>query len=408
MGASPGDVQNIEARLGDYSNIYIFLGDSPIYPVGKAVTYIVDGSTKTYVETVKKGESCLSPLSFVPEKSGWQFVGWRSDTEANGDVLTKLLMDNEPITLYAVFKKAVTVVYHDYNIPSSTITKYRYYNNGNETNPVFTITQATISGWTTRGWSTSTAGDGYIIYGAINNIAISEDITLYSMYQQNVTLSYNGNGNTGGSTTAETKLRYYNGGSTAVVNPTFLVKTNGFVKSAYSFVRWRLNSVSGAAYAPNTTLTISSNSILYAEWTYVSAPFYIVQNDVCRQTLPWYYNTGSNIKANSFSTSGFSAGGGYPTIKAQYIDYEQNATFWAYSGSINTNGNKTLEITAVNPFGVFGFTINGVYKENTNWGTKATLTFDISSLSSFIIYVKNTTAAMSGDPYLMFNNIRLY
>lgn len=37
------------------------------------VIYHVDIG-KVYVETVKEGEDCLNPKTFVPEKEGWIFV----------------------------------------------------------------------------------------------------------------------------------------------------------------------------------------------------------------------------------------------------------------------------------------------------------------------------------------------
>lgn len=78
-----------------------------IYSAGNTVTYIVDGIS--YQEDVEEGASCLSPKTFTPSKSGWEFVGWRQqDTAANDSVLSNLIMENEPITLYAVFRQAVT------------------------------------------------------------------------------------------------------------------------------------------------------------------------------------------------------------------------------------------------------------------------------------------------------------
>jgi uncharacterized repeat protein (TIGR02543 family) len=82
----------------------IYIGSKKVYSLGAIVNYVIDGSDIRQ-EEIDGGESALSPKTFTPSKSGWTFIGWRSDTTANGTVLTsKIVEDDTPFTLYAVFR----------------------------------------------------------------------------------------------------------------------------------------------------------------------------------------------------------------------------------------------------------------------------------------------------------------
>ncbi len=316
-----------------------------IWSAGSTVTYVVDNNI-SYTEEVDSDASCLSPKTFTPSKAGWSFVGWREDRIASASVLGSKIMADSPVTLYAVFRQTVTVTWYNGSTTASTSTGYNYYNNGAAVNPsfaltqaslpgwtargwstgnaanggityqngaaftrgssvtlygmyqqavtvtfyngstaasgttgtryycpgsgkvlnpTFTLTQAGLSGWTARGWSTSTAANGGITYN--NGAAFTRDsnITLYGMYQQTITLSYNGNGASGGSTAAQSGTRYYNSNG-ATVNPSFTLRANGFARTNYSFAAWALGSAGGTQYKTGTSVTLTANTTFYAYW----------------------------------------------------------------------------------------------------------------------------------------------
>lgn len=162
----------------------MYLGSERIYPNAGMVTYHVDTNV-TYTEEVDIDESCLSPKTFTPQKSGYTFHGWRKDDTASSSVLSSEIMTGEDVTLYAVFKKTIT-------------------------------------------------------------------------------LSYNGNGNTGGSTASQSGTQYYNNGNAA--NPAFKLNANGFTRTNYGFVSWRMGSTSGTSYNAGDSVTLSSNTVFYASW----------------------------------------------------------------------------------------------------------------------------------------------
>ncbi len=424
-----------------------YKGAGLVYSSGSSVTYHVDTGI-TYREEINEGESCLSPKTFTPAKSGWEFAGWRQDTAAPaaGSVESSVPMGSSPVTLYAVFRKLITVTYYNNSTSASSTSRYRYYNNGNVVNPSFTLTQASsswtprgwstsnqgnagityangatftrdsditlyglyqqtvtvtyynnsttasattgtrywapagsinpsfalsqaaLSGWTARGWSTSngaTAGitynngasftrdsnitlygmyyqtitlttyngsssptahngtryycpgsgsvvnptftvsaaalsgwsfDGWstssvaaagIDYNSISGLSLATNITLYGRYSQIITLSYNGNGASGGSVAAQNSVRYWNSGN--VANPTFILRANGFSRSGYNFTAWALNG--GTQYGAGASVTLAASATMYAVWTAIPAtPFYLSSKDLT-------YTTSGNVES---------------------------------------------------------------------------------------------------------------
>lgn len=118
------------------------------------------------------------------------------------------------------------------------------------------------SGWTFVGWRKDTSADGSVIS---NEVMTGDDVTLYAVFRQTITLSYNGNGSTGGSTASQSGTRYYNNGN--VANPSFVLRNNGYTRTGYDFTNWRMGSSTGTAYNAGTSVTLSSNTTFYASWT---------------------------------------------------------------------------------------------------------------------------------------------
>lgn len=252
--------------IGDKAIEYIYIGDKLYYSAINAhtVTYYVDTDI-VYNEDVNKGDSCLSPTSFTPSKSGYVFVGWREDNIANSSVLSDKIMDNSEISLYAVFKKDITVTKYNGSSSATTETKQQYYNNSNVENPSFTLSQTAVSGWTVRGWSTSTAADASASVSNGGSVTLSDNATYYGLYQTTITLSYNGNGATSGSTAAQTGTRYWNSAGN-YGNPSFTLRSSGFAKTSYSFTKWAMGSASGTQYAAGVSVTLNANTVFYAIW----------------------------------------------------------------------------------------------------------------------------------------------
>lgn len=238
-----------------------------VFSAAQPVTYKVDSSV-SYKEDVNYGETCLSPKTFTPTKSGYTFVGWRDDNTATASVHSTKTMGDSPITLYAVFKKDITLTFVSYN-NTKTIHETMYYNNGNTDKPdVVTPNLAPYDNWTSRGWGsngvTAAGADVYKKSGdTISNV--TEDRIYYGLYLKEITLSYNGNGNTGGSVSSRTGNVTYNA-SGEILGATFELASNGFTKRSHTFQKWAKGSASGTQYAAGSSVTITESTKMYAVW----------------------------------------------------------------------------------------------------------------------------------------------
>lgn len=289
-----------------------------VWRAGADVTYCIDKG-QSDVSFILYGASTLNNKA---SKSGYEFVGWRKDTAAKADVLNDDIMQGNPETLYAVFRKAVVVNYYNGNATKQSKTDYIYYNNGNITYPKFTFSQSSLNGWTARGWSTSSEGNASVTYSVISNTEIKTDITLYGLYQKSVILSYDGNGASGGSTTSQSGIAYYNS-SGNILNPSFNLNNCGFSKNNNIFCGWTQGSTSGTLYQSGASVILSSNTVFYAKWQLSVIAFdytggiqlYTVPCNGTYQLEVWGAEGGSSYRGNGGGLGGYAKGNVYLTAE---------------------------------------------------------------------------------------------
>jgi len=90
-------------------------------------------------------------------------------------------------------------------------------------------------------------------------------VSIVNLAPTTVTLTYDGNGNTGGSAPVDTKSPYATGSTVTVLDAGTLVK------DGYTFTGWNtLANGTGTRYTPGATFVISADTTLYAQWTPVS------------------------------------------------------------------------------------------------------------------------------------------
>ena len=163
MSTTTYENTNVKIMSYDGKNVKKWIHDGVVvFLSGNIVTYYVD-SNNVKTEFINYGESCLTPISFVPTKDGYEFFGWKEDNSANADILSEKQMADAPITLYAVFKKTFTLSFaNNYASGGATnpVSGNRYYNNGNIVNPVVTLPADgyTRSGLTFIKWVLGTVG----------------------------------------------------------------------------------------------------------------------------------------------------------------------------------------------------------------------------------------------------------
>lgn len=224
------------------SNLYLLISVLTGFP-----KVIVGGPDKHSV-SVPVGHILVGQaVVFEPENG---MIGF----ELDGDVSYGAAGENE-VDVY-------TVTYDDNDATSGTVPA-----DSNSYLPATEITVKTNSGTLAKigysfgGWNTAANGSG-TTYAPGAKISASADITLYAVWVAEYTVTYNGNGNTGGAVPTD-DLTYNNGEAVTV-------KTNSgtLVKSGSTFSGWNTAANgSGITYPVGSVFTMgTANVTLYAIW----------------------------------------------------------------------------------------------------------------------------------------------
>ena len=122
----------------------IFVGEDRVYAAGVKVTYQID-TGYALERTVPDREDAIAAAP-PAALEGYTFVGWRQDDSAEKKVLSEYLISSEePVTLYAVFRKQMTIglMPNGGTLSESgakeNFTVYCYYNNGNSQSEPTTV-----------------------------------------------------------------------------------------------------------------------------------------------------------------------------------------------------------------------------------------------------------------------------
>ena len=165
----------------------IFVGEDRVYAAGVKVTYQID-TGYALERTVPDREDAIAAAP-PAALEGYTFVGWRQDDQAEKKVLSEFIISSEePVTLYAVFRKQMTVGLMpnggalSESGAAESFTAYCYYNNGNAqseptTVPASPYTRKNMSfcGWSIDSLSTPSYKPG-------EKGVFPADTTLYAMW----------------------------------------------------------------------------------------------------------------------------------------------------------------------------------------------------------------------------------
>ena len=226
------------------------------------------------------------------------------------------------------------------NSGGSAVQSYQYSTNGGTT-------------WTSAGTNTSVALTGtyaeatdYTVKVRANNYFFSGSttssdwgsVTFTGPARYNVT--YDGNGNTGGSVPTDT-ADYFSG-------DTVTTKTNSgsLTKTSYVFDGWNDNtSGTGTDYPTGGTFYIFGDATLYAKWVSVTAPSYVTVDATWSKD---YFHTDASfyqVPGGTVSVTASADGSPAPTYAYQW-QYRYTATYNDYSGA--TSSSWTI------PSGIYG------------------------------------------------------
>lgn len=224
-------------------------------------------------------------------RDGYTFTGWKraDNQQAYGDgqwVNNLTTQPNGIVTMVAQWSANEAHIRYNPNPPAGKTT------GGNGTpnwdghtgdTPAIGGNGWTIDGYTFAGWTTSPDGSG-TKYAPGASWTANGTLTLYAQWTPGqASLTYDGNGATGGKTDPQT------GKTDEKIN----VRDNGFTRDGYTFVTWNTQAdCKGNTVKPNSEWTLRGSSTLYACWAGVA------------QTLTYHGNgaTGGNTAAQSGKT----------------------------------------------------------------------------------------------------------
>ena len=322
-------------------------------------------------------------------KTGYSFTGWNTSGNGSGTAYaagsTFTMSTAANLILRAQWTLASYPVTYDGNgstagsVPVDGANPHVY----NTTVTVLANTGNLVRlGHTFAGWNTAADGSGtpYAATGAATFTMGPGSVALYAQWTVNsYTVTYSGNGNTGGSAPVDA-------GNPHAYNSTVTVPANtgSLVRTGYTFAGWNTAANGGGTpYAATGAATFTmgaGNATLYAQWaigsyavTYSgngntggSAPVDGASPHVYNTTVTVLANTGTlvrtglifagwNTAANGSGTpyaatgaATFLMGAGDLTLFAQWTTGNYTVT---YSGNGNTGGSAPVDGASPYPFG---------------------------------------------------------
>ena len=245
---------------------YAFTADQTLYAQWTAVvtSYTVSffGNSATGGTTPSQSASSSTALTLNGfTRTGYSFLGWNTNYGAG----TASYLDGQnyaftsSTSLYAIWVlQAVNQVTFNGNSSTSGTTD-------SQTASVNTVLNSNgflRTGYTFLRWNTAANGTG-VNYSPGYSYSFATSITLYAIWGQNLTISYDGNTSTSG--TAPTSQAYYVGGPNLTVSE----NTGSLAKTGYTLAGWNTAANgSGTSYALGAlNATFASNTTLYAQWT---------------------------------------------------------------------------------------------------------------------------------------------
>ena len=224
-------------------------------------------ATKTAMLVERNTNVDLTPAA---TKKDWDFVGWHTDKNATTK-LTSCTIGTADITLYAIYKKTLTLTCYSGNGSSETKTAV-VYNNGT-TGKVSLPAGESLSGYAFDGYVGTAGAFSGDVYQAGTEYALSADTSLYGLYTKTITVSYDANGGKG-SVAAQTLSRHANVSSSVAYEtaPTVSLSSGAALsRDGYQFKGWLKGSGTGTSVtAAGTSVTVEEDTTYYAKWEVVS------------------------------------------------------------------------------------------------------------------------------------------
>lgn len=271
-------------------------------PVNYTISYNANGGSLSGQKTSYNIETATFTLP-TPTRTGYTFTGW-TGTGLSG--LTKTVTVSKGSTgnrtYTAHFEKTVTATFKYYNNQIVTVT-------GKITDSATSVAvkapaaSGTPSGYTFRGWSTSSAANASVNAAASASVTISANMTYYASYSKNVTATFHY------CTLAADNYTYTNGAQkSAAASATQYLGYAGAVVNSNIAIPSAVTASHGGASAQNYVgVSKDTNSASTVTPTTAYTKYYAVYTE----PLKFYYYNGTNDTSTSVTRRMLSNGSTY-------------------------------------------------------------------------------------------------
>jgi len=227
------------------------------------VIFDANGGTGTMANQTASSPTALTTNAFT--RIGYIFAGWNTIAGGGGTAYANgaTYGFTTNVTLYAQWTATYTLTYSGNSNTSGTAPT-------DASSPYVSGTTVTVkantgtlarTGYTFAGWNTNSAGSGtdYAATGSVTFSMPAANTILYAKWTpNNNTITFDGNGATGGSM----------GNQTLATAATASLTTNAYTRTGYTFAGWATTAGGAVAYADGASYTMGTTNVtLYAKWT---------------------------------------------------------------------------------------------------------------------------------------------
>ena len=240
-------------------------GVSPTYTLSTNISPMVGGVVSRNPELTNYNEGTAVTIT-AAANPGFRFTGWSGASSLTNAEITLTMGSN--LTLTANFVAVYTLTTDALPVAGGSVKRSLNQTNYDEGTEV-TVTAEPNAGYKFIGWtgvpSGINASNAEITFGINSNLALVANFESIPTY----TVTYNGNGNTGGTAPTDDYSPYLQNTTVTILGKGNLEKTN------YNFNGWNTAADgSGTNYAPGDRFSITENITLFARWTLATIPTY--------------------------------------------------------------------------------------------------------------------------------------
>ncbi|MFY9283973.1 MAG: InlB B-repeat-containing protein, partial [Miniphocaeibacter sp.] len=252
-------------ELKDYEGSIYYESNSD----GKTTKYYTVGNIAG-ADTIVAGDKELNA-----SREGHKFVGWSTDPDAtesdpNYEVGKEINYSEDNFTFYAVWKEIFSVTYDgNGNTGGEVPVDENEYEKGSKVSLKGNEGNLEKTGYTFAGWSLESDNDESKIITEIPSI--EEDTTLYAVWKEIFSVTYDGNGNTGGEVPVD-ENKYEKGSKVSLKE-----NEGNLEKTGYTFAGWSLEADNDEGKIISEISSIEEDTTLYAVWK--ELPSYSVTYD---------------------------------------------------------------------------------------------------------------------------------